>query len=221
MLELQADHKLMLKEIRSWGLWSLGLGVVHILSSGFLNSGWGILLIVVGLSSFYFRTAPIFVIYTVALSWAALTNLLSLSTGWVVMSLLQLYFAFRTFKDFQRFRKSEDKLTLTSKDISTNSQRAAKSFPWIGSLLGCSSLVGFVILFILTIYLGATYGWESLTPTYYNFLQGTMETFGVLGFSVSLASLLSKHTPKALPIIGVIASGLFMVVWLLLSIPFA
>jgi len=219
-LELQASHTAMLKEIRSWGLWSLGLGVIHIFSSGFLNSGWGILLIIVGIFSFYYRTAPMFMVYTVALSWAAVSNLISLNTEWVVLALFQIYLAFRTFKDFQRFRKSEDELTQADSDISMACQRARKSFPWIGSLLGCSSVIGLVILFFLTLYLGSTYGWESTPPFYYNLAQGLIETFGVLGFAVSLAALVSRHTPRALPIIGLIASVLFMIVWLILSIAF-
>jgi len=216
--ELLASHTAMLKEIRSWGLWSLGLGVVHIVSAGFLNSGWGILLLIVGLASFYYRTSPIFVVYTVALAWAAISNLISLNSGWVVLAFLQIYFAYRTFKDFQRFRKSENELMLTDAGISTTNLRAQKSFPWIGPLLGCSSIVGFAILFVLTIFLGSVYGWESTAPAYYNLMQGLVETLGVLGFAVSLASLLSGHMPKALPILGLIASGLFMAVWLLINI---
>lgn len=216
--ELLASHTAMLKEIRSWGLWSLGLGVVHIVSAGFLNSGWGILLLIVGLASFYYRTSPMFVVYTVALSWAAISNLISLNSGWVVLAFLQIYFAYRTFKDFQRFRKSENELMLTDAGVSTTSLRAKKSFAWIGSLLGCSSVIGLVFLFLLTLYLGVLYGLESTAPAYYNLLQGLVETFGVLGFAVSMAALISRHTPRALPIMGLIASGLFIAIWLLLNI---
>ena len=35
--ELKASHALMLKEIRSWALWSAGLGAVHLLQTGFLD----------------------------------------------------------------------------------------------------------------------------------------------------------------------------------------
>jgi len=219
-IEIQERHEAMLKEIRSWGLWSLGLGVLHIFFSGFLNSAWGALLIIVGFSSFYYRTASMFIVYTVALSWAAISNLVSLDTEWVVMALFQIYLAFRTFKDFRRFKKSEDDLTGADEDLLTASQRAQKSFPWIGSLLGCSSVIGIVVLFFLTIYLGAVYGWESTTPAYFEIAAGLVETFGVLGFAVSLAALISRHKPRALPIIGLIASGLFMVVWLMPSISF-
>jgi hypothetical protein len=77
------NYAAMLKEIRSWGFWSLGLGAVHLVTSGFLSAPWGVLLIIVGLASFYFRTASMFIIYAVTLAWAALSNLLGLDFAWI------------------------------------------------------------------------------------------------------------------------------------------
>jgi len=216
--EITAKYNSMLRELRSWGFWSLGLGVVHIVSSGFLDAGWGILLIVVGLASFYFRTAPMFIVYTVTLLWAGLSNLISSTAGWMVFAVLQAYLAFRTFKDFQRFGKMESEFSQLSDVGMVFNQRAKNAFPWIGSIFGCSSIVGLVSLIGLTLFLAAAYGWESTTPFYYTLMQGVVETAGVLGFSVSLASLLSGHRPKSLPIIGLIGGGLFMIAWLALVI---
>ncbi|HSG42199.1 MAG TPA: hypothetical protein VLA72_03505 [Anaerolineales bacterium] len=210
--ELLANHEIMLKEIRSWGLWSLGLGVVHLISSGFLNSSWGILLIIVGLSSFYYRTAPMFIMYTVTLSWAALSNLLSFNTEWVIFSVLQGYFAFRTLQDFRRFRNTEDELKLITKGVSNNIQRVAKSFPWIGAILSCLSVFTCIASILIVFFVIDETLVESFSyPPYLSLMFGLIETFSVLGFSVSLISLISKYKPKILPIIGIVISGLFMV----------
>jgi hypothetical protein len=71
-------HEKMLKEVRSWGYVSLGLGALHLISSGFtgLSAPWGVLLIAIGLTSFYFKEAAMFVIYGTTLGWAALTNIM-------------------------------------------------------------------------------------------------------------------------------------------------
>jgi len=217
-IELAAKQEVMLKEIRSWGLWSLGLGIVHLISSGFLSSSWGVLLLIVGLSSFYFRTASIFVVYAVTLSWAALSNLLSFNTEWIIFSAIQGYLAFRTFQDYQRFKKTEDEIKFHFNEIAKNQQKAAKSFPWIGSVLGCSSIIGIVFLFLLSIFLAAINGLGSETPAYYTIAVGIAETFAVLGFAVSLSSFLSKHTPKALSIVGMFSGGVFMILWIILSV---
>jgi hypothetical protein len=216
--ELRANHQAMLKEIRSWGYWSLGLGAVHIISSGFLDSAWGILLIVVGLASFYYRTAPMFIIYTVTLAWAALSNLASLNPEWMVFAVVQIYLAFRTFKDFRRFGKIEEDFTQISSDSPITNQRANKSFPWIGALLSCSSIFGCIAYGVLTFVLVEEFGVNSEAPAYYVFLIRLVEIIGVMGFSVSLASLLAKHTPKTLPIIGLIAGGTMIIMLLAANI---
>ena len=154
---LTIQHALMLKEIRSWSFWLLGLGVLHLISSGFLNASWGILLIIVGLTSFYFRTASIFIIYVVTLTWAALSNFKGLESGWPIFALLQLFIAFRVFQQYRRFRETEDQFVkLADDDIIKDSipkERAARSFPWIGPLLGCSSIIGLGILIVVTLIL--------------------------------------------------------------------
>ena len=223
---LEAAHTAMLKEIRSWSYWSLGLGALHIIASGFLDSSWGILLIIVGLASFYFRTASILIIYAVTLTWAALSNLASMNPEWMLFALFQIFLAIRVFLNYRHFRNTEDMLIQNSVNVAGNSplvakQRAAKSFPWIGALFSCSSILGIAALFAFTIALAAIYGLNSEPPVIYSLLIGILETLGVLGFSVSLASLLSKHTPKALPIIGLVAGSLIMILWLLLSLSFA
>ena len=216
--DLKANHDEMLKQIRSWGLWSLGLGALHIIASGLLDSSWGILLIVVGLASFYYRTAPMFIIYSVTLAWAALSNLSSLNPEWMLAALFQFFLAFRTFKDFQRFGNTENELAQLSNDILISNKRATKSFPFIGILLSCSSIIGVVAYCVLTFVLVEEFGADSQPPAYYSFLIRLVEVIGVLGFSVSLASLLAKPAKKFLPLIGVIAGGVIMIFYLLVNI---
>ena len=42
-LETLADYAKMLKDLRSWGFWSLGLGLMHLIGSGFLSAPWGLI----------------------------------------------------------------------------------------------------------------------------------------------------------------------------------
>jgi hypothetical protein len=214
---ITTNHALMLKEIRSWSLWLLGLGVLHIISAGFLNASWGILLIIVGLISFYYRTSSMFIIYVATLTWAALSNLKSLESSWIIFSLVQLFIAFRVFQQYRRFHETEGKFMKLGNNANndiTVKERAAHSFPWIGSILGCSSLIGLGLLLVLTLILVSASGWTSVAPSFYIFMEGIVENIAVLGFAISLASLLSKYRPNLPAIIGLIAGGLIMVLYL-------
>lgn len=215
-IELQKNRELMLKEIRSWGYWSLGLGVLHLITAGFLDSAWGLLLIIVGLASFYYRTASMFVVYTVVLSWAALSNLVSLNPEWMIFALLQLYMAFRTFKDFRRFQNTEKELIAISAGIGDElrvgvNRRSAKYFPWIGPSLGCLSIILCVASFTATFFLiDETLIANRIYPPFYLALFGIMEILAVLGFAVSLTSVVSKYEPKFPSAAGLVISSLFM-----------
>jgi hypothetical protein len=218
--EIVAAHDLMLKEIRSWSYWSLGLGVLHLISSGFLNASWGILLILVGLASFYFRTAVMFVIYAVTLAWAALSNISSFNAGWGFFALFQLYLAFTVFKQYRRFRQAEiEFIALPSNNSQKSALLAARTsrwFPWVGPVFGCFSMVSVVVSIALAAILISINGDTFSNPPFlFSLIVGFIELFAVLGIAVSLASLLSGYRPKALPISGLVIGGIMMVLWFL------
>jgi len=210
------DHAAMLKEIRSWGLWSLGLGAMHLVTAGFLSAPWGILLLLVGLGSFYFRSASMFIIYAVTLAWAALSNLTSFQVGWAAFALLQLFLAYRVFQQYRRFHSVEgeiQRLVAAEPDQGVPLPgRAARFFPWLGSLLSCSSLLGFVVFFASHIIIAALGSDPTNAPAWMEFSGNLLMNLGVLGFAAALASLLSRYQPKAISILGLVAGGIMLLI---------
>ena len=196
----------MLQEIRSWGLWSLGLGALHLVTSGFLSAPWGILLIIVGLGSFYFRSASMFVVYAVTLGWAAFSNLISFEIGWVGFALYQFFLAFRVFQQYRLFRDIEGEYHAQSDQVLPNP--AYRFFPWLGSLFGCSSILAFVMIVLIVLVLAITSEGQASIPDYFVFFEGLAVNFGILGASIGLASLLSKYHRKPLAIVGLISGVL-------------
>ena len=208
------NHAVMLKEIRSWGLWLLGLGALHIVLSGFLSAPWGILLFIVGLASFYFQSASMFIVYAVSLAWAALSNFTGFQIGLVLFALFQLYLSFSVFRLYRRFRDVESAYleTITDDVVASKSSpnQATRYFPWTGAIVGCSSIIG---LFFITVYVGWLFfiagGSEDPShfpvPLYIAFAKALIVNFAVIGFAMGLASLLSQYRPKALAIIAMVA----------------
>jgi hypothetical protein len=195
----------MFEKIRSWGMWSLILGVLHIFTSGFLSAPWGILLILVGLASFYFRSASMFVIYATTLGWAAFSNLMSFEGGWIGFSLYQFFLAFRVFQDYRTFREVDVTPTELGQ-VSTD--RAARFFPWLGSIFGCSSIIGFVLIIVTILVMAVASEGNATVPDYFSFLDGLAVNFGVLGAAIGLASVLSRYPRKALGIAAIVAGSL-------------
>ncbi|MFZ5855905.1 MAG: hypothetical protein ACOYZ6_03665 [Chloroflexota bacterium] len=204
------SHAAMLAEIRSWAFWSLGLGALHLITLGFLSTPWGILLVIVGLGSFLFQSASMFIIYAVTLAWAGLSNVLSLEAGWIFFGLYQFYLAFRVFQRFRLFHNMETEASGLTID-SAPKERADQFFPWLGSVFGCSSIAGFVLLVLAVIFIAVGSNGTATPPDYFGFIEGLIVNFGVLGASIGLASLLSKYKLKALVWIGLIAGVLTVV----------
>lgn len=205
------SHAAMLAEIRSWAFWSLGLGALHLITSGFLSAPWGILLIIVGLGSFLFQSASMFIIYAVTLAWAGLSNVLSLEAVWIFFGLYQFYLAFRVFQRFRLFHNMETEASESTVIDSAPKERADQFFPWLGSFFGCSSIVGFGLLVLTVIFIAVGSNGTATPPDYFGFIEGLIVNFGVLGASIGLASLLSKYKLKALAWIGLIAGVLTVV----------
>jgi hypothetical protein len=207
-----AAHEAMLRDIRSWGFWQLGMGAVHLFASGFLNAPWGWVLILVGLSSFYFREAALYIIYATTMAWAGVNNLMSGQTNWAVGGLFQFFLAFQIVQSFRRYRKSE--LNLAEPSVidpdSASQGRAGRFFPWAAFICGAAAISWFV-LFGASILLWAIVGpmpWLGL-------LLGQTESFainlGVLAIGLGLASVLCKFPFKLIAASGLILGAIAIV----------
>jgi hypothetical protein len=208
-------HASMLKAIRSNGFWLIGLGVLHIILSGWLSAPWGVLLIIVGLCSFLFHSPSMFVIYAITLIWASISNFIGFSPIWAFFAFFQLYFSVRIFMDFRKYRKVENEYStvVANKEvISSATERTPRLFPWLGTAFGCSSLLGFVMIILVEIIVILATKTLDNIPTYLIFLERLLVNMGVLGFAMGLASLLSKYRPKALGIVGLVAGVLTLII---------
>ena len=208
-------HAAMLKAIRSNGYWLVGLGVLHIILSGWLSAPWGVLLIIVGLGSFLFHSPSMFVIYAVTLIWASISNFIGFSPIWASFAFLQIYFSIRIFMDFRRYRKVENEYHTVIADkepVSASTERTPRLFPWLGTAFGCVSLLGFVMVLLVEIIVVLATKTVDTIPTYIVFLERLLVNMAVLGFAIGLASILSRYRPKALGIIGLVAGVLTLII---------
>ena len=209
-------HESVLKEIRSWGQWLLALGAIHLIASGTLSAAWGVILVLVGLGSFLFHDAAMFVVYGTTLAWVAFTNASGGPGPWLVFALLQFYVAFRVFQQFFRFRRTEAEYAAlqAERDLATPPvQRTAQTFPWLGCLLAVVATGGLVLLMLTLIVLG-----PEEVPAIVDPLFEALVDLGVVGFAVSLASLLSGFRNRFLATLGVALGGLVLLGGVLLAV---
>ena len=157
-----------------------------------------------------------FIIYAITLGWAALSNFTSFEIGWVLFAIYQFYLAFRVFQQYRLFRNIEGEYNAISKDNinpeQLQSNRASRFFPWLGTLFGCSSILGIVLIILIVLVLVAGSKGQATIPEYFGFIEGLIVNFGVLGFAIGLASLLSKYRLKALAIIGLVGGILTVLI---------
>lgn len=204
----------MLREIRSWAFFLIVIGIIQIVAAGWLSNTWGLMLIIVGLASFYFRSPAMFVIYGTTLAWAGLSNALTGLGTWVIFSLLQAYFTFQTFRQFFQYRSiifSGQALEKFSQPKSpTTEDKAANTFPWISLLSGLASFVGLASVFIGGIFMAMTDGLQ-VSP-FINFIEGFVINFAVIGIAAGLASILLKYRYPVVSIIGIFSGILVLIV---------
>jgi len=205
-----------LKEIRSWATTLLFLGIISIFASGFLSAPWGVLLIIVGIASFYFRSSAIMVVYSVTLAWAGISNILSGSGLWIGIAIFQWVLVYQVFQKFLSFRNAEvkfDEQEVNSSGLTPH--RAAVIFPWAAGVLGVFSLVGLIGVFVWAIVFIIVTNNQSASPLIV-FIESLLVNFGVLGFGVGLASILSKHPKRVVSIIGMVAGILSVLIEIIL-----
>ena len=218
--DLSDQHEAIRKEIRSWGLALLIFGVLHIVASGFLSSSFGVMLIVVGLASFYFRSAAMLVVYATTLAWAGISNLTSGEWGWIAFAVLQGFICFRVLRRFLQYRQAEAVLEVPA-DVEASGltpQRSAKVFPWAGLFLGGFSLLALVGTFGSVIILLIVSPATETVPPFLNILEGLAVSAAVLGFALGLASLLCRYRWKIAAIIGMVGGLLTLIIELVVGL---
>lgn len=210
-------HSMILKEIRSWAITLLILGALSLFASSLLSAPWGVLLIIVGLASFYFRSSDMMVVYGVTLAWAGVSNITSGQIYWIGFALLQWFLTFRVFQKYIAFRNAEAATeTAETRAGGLTPKRAASIFPWAAGALGILSLLGLAGIFIGAIIMVAISQIQAV-PDFLAFLEGMIVNFGVLGIAVGLASLLSKHPRRGLAITGLVTGILTILVEIVLK----
>lgn len=217
---VEETYSAMHQQLRSWGLWMLVMGGAQMVAAQSF-SPWGALLIGVGLASFYFRQAAMFVIYAVTVSWAGLSNLLYGEVVWKGFALLQAFWAFQLFQHFFRFHRAQrarvDQLSMGSVSPDLPPERAAIVFPWAGLFLGVVGFFGLAgVLFVA--FIGPLLFGGQVFPEALGYVESAAVISGILGFALGLASVLSDYNPKLSAWAGIVAGGLTLMVELGLSL---
>ncbi len=188
-------HDRMRRELRSSAKWLVGLGLVNLFATG--DPSWGLLLIAVGISSLWFRSASMFVVYTTAITWAAITNIIGgakdggASTGWLIFGVVQLYLAFQTFRDFRAFSSVTRALDVPD--------RARRLFPIASAVLGLIGLLG-----MLASVVAISEHLHDGAPEPPGLLVGLAMDAAILAFGLALSSLLSRYGLLVLSLVGLV-----------------
>ncbi|HTP11717.1 MAG TPA: hypothetical protein VMP08_25865, partial [Anaerolineae bacterium] len=216
-------HEKMERQIRSWGVWLLIMGVLQMIDVRGL-SPWGIVLLLVGAASFYFREAAMYVIYAVTIGWAGLLNFLNNTTTlWRGYAIVQFVIMIAIFWQFRQYRRAEKLATSASTDAALADAaadaapavptRTQRWFPLFALVLGGVAL----LLFIAAIGSAFLLHNRALLP-----LITVSETLAVnmavLGVATGLAGWLTIPFNKWVSIAGCLTGGLTLAAELLIPV---
>jgi hypothetical protein len=196
------------KAVRSWAIVFSILGILIILPFGFNNLPWGILFLIIGISSFYIRSSAMMAVYAVIFTWAGISNILATGTVFGFYILLWIL-ALLIFNKFIIFKNAEEIFTEDESGSSgLTPQRAVNIFPWASAAFGILSILSTIVLSTTTIHVSGLI--TRIMPGYWIFNDLSAD-FGVLGFALGLASLICKYPRKALVIVGMVAGFLNLI----------
>lgn len=196
------------RETRGWGGTFLVLGILHLMP-GFadLDPVWGVLLMVTGAISYYFRSAAMLAVYGVLLVWVAVTNMLSGEWFWMGFAALQAYLAFRTFRLFARVRRATVRLGIGLGDCP--SDRAAAVFPCAGCALTAAASIGLPVL-LIGLGIWSTINAQELNDESIGTAALALVDLGGLGMAMAVAALLARYRFRAVSILAVVGAALML-----------
>jgi hypothetical protein len=170
------------------------------------------MLMVVGLSSFYFCESSMFVVYGSILAWAAISNLMA-GPLWAVFAVFQAIIAFKIFRQYGKWKKVEKTYRYHHKmgRISTppTPERGARVFPWLSAILSIVSLATLLGV-VGGMAVSPVVGEDLTVMTGLDWAAIFAVNVGVLGLALGIASLLSRYKQKAPSVAGVVIGGVVL-----------
>ncbi|MDX1616659.1 MAG: tetratricopeptide repeat protein, partial [Candidatus Promineifilaceae bacterium] len=197
--------------VRNEGLLLLAWGIFNVLVSGF-SAPFGVLLIVVGLLSLYFRVASMLPIHSVIWTYAAITNL---TVGGIVAFVFASIQAPLAVYDLVRFRRIRRRDAALRNDVEEQSgegildaKRAATIFPWSGCLLAGVSFASLALLVVVGAFveMPASFGIAVASPVF----------VAILALGLTFSSLLSDYPRKVVAALGLLAAAATIGMFILL-----
>jgi|WetSurMetagenome_2_1015567.scaffolds.fasta_scaffold74332_3 hypothetical protein len=105
----------MKKDLREWGFGLIFIGLVSLnfdyvnIFGAFLDPGWGLFLIVIGILSLLVKNRSMFIIIGISLILAGISNIYEsrndLSKFWIIFGILQLYWGAQEIRKFGLYSK--------------------------------------------------------------------------------------------------------------------
>jgi hypothetical protein len=102
---LLAAREAMLKDLSNWGGGLILIGIAHIAFASFLDPGWGVILIILGVLVLAIKTRAMFVVIGLGLWLAAYSNLTAGISGfWFIFGIMQIFWGLQEMAKFLRYR---------------------------------------------------------------------------------------------------------------------
>ena len=227
LLPERTDVIQMYKSIRGWAIYFLvGVGLL-IFAGGRLDPVWGIVLIVSAVLSWRIKIPAMFVLYSVIMGWAAVTNGVSVLRGanlrWLVTVFIQVAFVVGLVREFRKYRHLPlqelfEAGTWPAHHAPPQSEAVITSrFAIVGVILAVSAMILLPGVFVGTMALATMMETSQVSQLMVWLLSGTIDV-GVLAMGLSCAALLSRNNKRGWAISGVVISAVVLIGWLGLSI---
>ena len=213
------------KDLRSWAITSLVLGVLSIFASGTFDPVWGIMMIVIAILAWRIRLPAMLALYAVVMGWAALTNGLSVLYGgdivWLGATLLQVYWVYSILRRWKQYSRVplEDVYASgawpTSMSPPQQESVITGQFAVAGFILALFALILLPSTFVVVVLYGAITQSATTPPLLLWLLSGAVD-IGVMALGLSLAGRLSRNERRGWGTAGIVVSAVVLVGWLLL-----
>ena len=194
------------KEVRNTGIALIILGIIHMIFSGFLSFTWGIILIVLGIISFFYRSRKMILTFGISLILVGALNLLDgilaslegISAGWAIFGVFQIIWGIQEINRFREIKENPKYLNLE------------KGFAWYGLRIGFFIMVVNWILNYFVINQEAT-AWATFVEFFiisviFTFVTSIIhlkfykqETFAIISLVISLLMILTMVIMFILP----------------------
>ena len=225
-VDLSPAIRALSRQLNLWAVASIAWGLFRLFREDFVETGFALALVVLGVAAFYVRSPAMLPVFAVAFFWSGILSVLAFSPWWLGVGILQIFASIVILRAFRNYSHLQEHHVIDYSTLENPSLRlfqATDKFPVLSATMAGAALVEVLVAVVVSVLVIVSSLDKSMDEILeivlpYMYLAYLVEPLAVFAFALGLSSHLARQHPRVLATVGMTLGGLIMLGFIIIAL---